>query len=641
MPYESPLVEAARQSHRRAPRPCGAPAVTAHIGFWHRLPASSGETAAEHIRNGEAALGTAYADITEAIHRFQRLLGIPPERHKRFADGEGIDPLEPFIPIEFEFGGLIGRAVFSRNNETVSATFIVDLSKAPGDELYALPGGWVKPAADRLKAAFADLKAMLPDPDNLDLLRGHADYLYDGFWNEFLRHLQVDETIARTEGGWQRFVDVRGVVLNIGDEDNLHCLKDVDPLPYDFLNVVPRFDGAEPAEALHRAWPFVKASHAEASDVEFVMSKLIRGRAIFVSAFGDLGVGIARRRAPPSRAPSGVVRYLLMTNGLGATRLRPGSRVDVPFNRWQIGRLVFRIHDLASMRMTALRDLRLIKQAGDRARTLGGRLDEIYRHQTQGVRVTREQINDLFQALNSLGSDASGGLSYRINRARLMAQSYKQALTDLQIEEIEGCQSYDEFVRRRVFREFDSIDRVGIRVERLSARATTLLSLVDTTNELENGRKIAELTAEVAKGQAVMVDSQRSMLDSQNLIAESERKIEHLQGSAEILVYIGAVYYLGSIFVKVNAFEFFATYKPAVFAWISSLALLKNWSIVAVLSRKESGVSVYDEIVSYAFAGVWVAGLLMVVKTLQWLKMVLPEKLARRGRGRRSAAISR
>ncbi len=561
MQHESPLVEAARQSHRRAPRPCGAPAVTAHLGFWHRLPSSRGESAAEHIDSGDALLSAAYVEINAAIQRFQDLLGIPVERRKRFVDSRGGDLPENYIPLEFEFGGLIGKAVFSRNSEAVNATFIIDLSKEPGDELYPLPGAWVGEAANKLKTAFVDLSGQLPKPNDPALLQRHADYLYDGFWALFLRNLEVEEIAARGGGAWQKFVDVRGVVLNVGDEDNIHRVK-AEPLPHDFLNVVPDFDGAESAEALHRVWPFVQASHAEARDVEFVMNKVLRGRALFISAFGDLGVGIARRKSPPPRKGSGVVRYLVLTNGLGATRLRPGSQVDVPFNRWQIGRLVFRLHELATMRMMALRDLRLVKQAGHQAMVLGSHLDELYRRQTQGKRTTREQINDLFKALNNLGSDAIGGLSYRINRSRLMAQGYKQTLLDLEIERVDGCQPYDEFVRRRLYHEFDAIDRVGIRVENLSMRAANLLSLVDTTNELENGREITELTSQAAKSQKVMAESQRSMLASQDSIAESERQIEHLQGRAEVLIGCGAMYYVGSMLKEAPFYERLA---PAFF----------------------------------------------------------------------------
>lgn len=547
MQHESPLVEAARQSHRRAPRPCGAPAVTAHIGFWHRLQASSGDTAAEHIRNGAAALGAAYREINAAIHRFQELLGIPADRRKRFVDSHAGGAPEHYIPLEFEFGGLIGKAVFSRNSEAVSATFIIDLSKEPGDQLYPLPGRWVREAADNLKAAFADLAKQLPKPTDSGRLQRHADYLYDGFWSLFFRNLEVEAIVGRGQGDWQKFVDVRGVVLNVGDENNIHRVK-ADPLPHDFLNVVPSFDGAESAEALHRVWPFVHASHTEARDVEFVMNKVLAGRALFVSAFGDLGVGIARPKSPPPRVGAGVVRYLVMTNGLGATRIRLGSQVEVPFNRWQIGRLVFRLHELATMRMMALRDLRRVKEAGQRAMVLGSRLDELYRRQTQGKQTTRDEINDLFEALNNLGSDAIGGLSYRINRSRLMAQGYKQTLLDLEIERVDGCQPYDEFVRRRLYHEFDTIDRIGIRVESLSKRAANLLSLVDTTSQLENGRDIARLTSQVAKGQDLMAESQRS-------IAESERQIEHLQGRAEVLIGCGAMYYVGSILNEVPFYE--------------------------------------------------------------------------------------
>ncbi len=614
MQPESPIIEAARQSHRRAPRPCGAPAVTAHIGFWHQMPPSSGDSARGHIASDRAALAAAYVEIGAAILRFQGLLGIPEARRRSFVDSHSSDLPDHFIPIEFEFGGLIGKAIFSRNHESVTASFMIDLSKAPGDELYVLPGAWAVEAAGRLKQAFEDMPRLLSPNGDRTLLREHTDYLYEQFWTTFMQRLEIDQTIAKAGKVWEKFVDVRGLVLNIGDEANFQRLTGPDPLPYDFLNVVPGFDADEAAEALHRAWPLVRASHAEASDVEFVMNKLIRGRAIFVSAFGDPGVGIARRRSPPPRVGSGVVRFLVMTNGLGATRIRPGSKVETPFNRWQIGRLIYRLHELAGMRMMALRDLRLIKRAGQDLRGLGARLDEIFRLQTQGDGlVSRDDINELFQSLNSLGSDTAGGLSYRINRARLMAQSYKQTLTDLEVERIEGCQTYDEFMRRRVFHEFDAIDRIGIRVERLSNRATNLLSLVDTTNELENGRKIADMTSQVAESQAMMAKSQHSMLASQDSIAASERKIAHLQGTAELLVATGAIYYFGSILAKVAAFELVPWLQPAVRDGIGRLTCISGPHIVDVLLRPvEHGVTVFDEIVCYLAAGI-VVGLFVFV----------------------------
>jgi hypothetical protein len=560
MPTENPLIEIARQSHGRAPRPCGAPAITAHLGYWCSLPPSQGEGAQAHIDSARTVLTGAFARINAAIFRFQDLLGIPKDFQKSFVDSDGREIPEHFVPIEFEFGGLVGKAIFSRNTEAVLGTFMIDLSKPPIDELYPLRAAWVGDAADRLRAIFAELQKAMPGDETA--LRPNADYLYSEFWEQFFRYIEIEKTLADTGYRWERFADVRGVVITVGDEGKIHRVQDLQP-SHDFLNRVPMFDDDEAAEALHRAWPFIRASHAEAADAEFVMNRLIRRRAIFVSAFGDLGVGIARKNSPPPRVGTGVVRFLVMANGLGATRLRPGSEVQVPFNRWQIGRLIFRLNDLAVMRALALRDLELIKRAGRYARPLGRRLDELFAKITMGGEVTRRDINDLYKALNNLGAETAGGLSYRINRARLMGQGYRRTLADMEAERIEGCQTYDEFMRRRVYHEFDSIDRIGIRIERLTARAASLLSLVDTNNDLQTTRRIAGLTEKVADSQTVMADSQKA-------IADSERRIEHLQGTAEWLVGLGGCYYSGNIlFHGVKAI-------PALSRWWPGAAAIRQ-----------------------------------------------------------------
>jgi uncharacterized membrane-anchored protein len=238
---------------------------------------------------------------------------------------------------------------------------------------------------------------------------------------------------------------------------------------------------------------------ANLQDREVIVSSMLNGRAIYVSTLG------AQPRGTQGSQGDDPLCYSLLVS------------VD---SRWQIGRLIDRINHLGTVRLLALRDLRAIQLASIQIRALGLELDKL----EQEIRGTSGEalklsINDLFKKIESIGSMGSGGLSYRINRSRHLVGIFKTMLVDLRIGRIEGFQPYDAFVRRRLYATYDFIDRVGLRVDQLRARAVAAFEAVQTA----------------------------SALASQESLKQSQLRIEQLQEIADKVGWVAVTYYGGTI----------------------------------------------------------------------------------------------
>ena len=127
-------------------------------------------------------------------------------------------------------------------------------------------------------------------------------------------------------------------------------------------------------------------------------------------------------------------------------------------SRWQIGRLVERMHNLGVCRVAALWNLDRITDAGNQLYDLRMKLDS----QTGdgGQQVSPADAAKEISAIQA--SVADGGLSYRVERASYYVKQINNLLPTLRIHRIEGFQPYDQFIRRRLYGTFDFIERMGV-----------------------------------------------------------------------------------------------------------------------------------------------------------------------------------
>jgi hypothetical protein len=183
-------------------------------------------------------------------------------------------------------------------------------------------------------------------------------------------------------------------------------------------------------------------------------------------------------------------------------------------HRRQIGRIVERINSMGTMRLIALRDYGIVRDASTQIQLRGQELDTMMRKwsvsrakiradfesrsmgklgdalrnlqdvedeeiQKLADRVEKDLIG-LSAALDEVGIEAVHGLHFRINRSRYYVCEFESLLESLKIGNIDTWVSYDQFVTRGLKPAFDFIDGVGIRLLGLRTRLQTVLEGIET-----------------------------------------------------------------------------------------------------------------------------------------------------------------
>jgi hypothetical protein len=185
------------------------------------------------------------------------------------------------------------------------------------------------------------------------------------------------------------------------------------------------------------------------------------------------------------------------------------DEVNGRVNRWQLGRLVDRIHLLDTVRLASLLYLPSLRQVGQ---TLS-HLDSYINAAREAIDPNLEESNDADTPRDSSGvidqngrsskseqkkrdafkhmetahrlfaritrefnqkTETNTGILYRIERSRYYKEQFSKSLPALRLRRMEGLQKYDDFVERRQGPAFDFIDRLGRRYERATGTITAL-----------------------------------------------------------------------------------------------------------------------------------------------------------------------
>jgi hypothetical protein len=200
------------------------------------------------------------------------------------------------------------------------------------------------------------------------------------------------------------------------------------------------------------------------------------------------------------REGEGPIRYLVLSKG------EPHRR--------QIGRILDRINAMASMRLIALRDWTIIRDASTQIQLRGLELDTMMRKYslerarilsrfgdeklTKPLKVRELQdeedkalqkladsverdLIELSAALDDIGTRARNGLHFRINRSKFYATEFESLVESLKIGNIDTWVAYDQFVKRGLKPAFDFISGVGERLLGLRSRLQTVLEGIETS----------------------------------------------------------------------------------------------------------------------------------------------------------------
>jgi hypothetical protein len=473
-------------AHRRRATNFGAPALTWHRAFWINVPYSQdfpNFTIADLEAKREEARIDLKNKIDEFIVRFRnfvltgaRIGGTPRcQIHptvgaktflfNRVVDSTDLTPITNYddlteaqrevlndvlysdnrvVVIEFNWEGIAATARIEFHTEYFSITTIAELKAVSGD-----------------MTEYGELVAYLqsvnkrPSPADIVQADGLRKFFFFDFWDHRVA-LMAEDTALRdilTDDAFQNlFADFRGLVISnmtfklqnepeFGQSEGLAWGKQID------FKLLPLF--------------------TEAKNYECTASYMLDGRALYMTTLGP--------QLPEAQdwdlLPLQYIFYVHESDH------QTGRHTIV--SKWQLGRLVDRVHLLGTVRLASLKYLPQLREASTSLAGFDGYAKEARDDRTGGISVrslrrAHLQLANIAAKFGEL-TKTDTGMSYRVERSRYYVEQFNANLETLRIRRLEGYQRYDEFVRHRLGPVFDFIHRLGIRRE----RAINALSLLD------------------------------------------------------------------------------------------------------------------------------------------------------------------
>ena len=378
-------------------------------------------------------------------------------------------------------------------------------------------------------------------PEAAALMRA-SRFFYSELWDDFwgtLGRPPLERIIGRTG---RVFANFRGLVLATPGFDNMSNLRgSAGDAPFHRfvgnggLSEKGTASSTEPNEAnavVKAFWPFIRRITPNADQREYIACGVMDWRALYITALGSARAFTWKEEAESSatelpagflpeeliklrrgadgeeirlfdsqsgRAGEGPIRYLVLTKG------EPHRR--------QIGRILDRINTMGSMRLVALRDWTIIRDASTQIQLRGLELDRIMQRWSVGSTKIQEKYVDrwwwplfpnrrrdkrderlqklateverdliyLSAALDTIGHEARNGFHFRINRSRFYAAEFESLLATLRIGHIDTWVAYDQFVTRGLKPAFDFINGVGRRLVGLRTRLQSVLEGIETS----------------------------------------------------------------------------------------------------------------------------------------------------------------
>jgi len=306
------------------------------------------------------------------------------------------------------------------------------------------------------------------------------------------------------------------------------------------------FSASEAPKITGAIWPIIKeVQRTDDSDEldekrygkpEFTVSRFQNGRSLYISSLGWLDPQPEALRTKP-------IIYTVLV----AYR-----------SRWSLGRLVERIHSLGTFRLAAMYDIEKITSAGDKLKNLQ---DELRTAESQLANAGTDIDGDYFAKECLLaGSNMNYGLMHRIERSQYYLKSFERHLESLRCRRVEGFQPYDQFVRRRMYGAFDYIRRVGDRYIELRHEIDLILQqnhvagvsriVAAIAISSEASRRASDEIARMATASDAVETQMKAILER---LEDSAVETTLLLDSAEVIVAIPLVYYIGHILVTVIA----------------------------------------------------------------------------------------
>ena len=533
-------------AHRKPPKVLSAPSLVWHLAFWTNFPepdqrSESPETddrnpkkkTAKQVRdaldgfivglyraiaaNDHVGGDAAKVQLTPCISGAYLLFGsalaeqsfeVIPTNKLRSSQKDIFEGTSRTVSLHFVWRQLDVTIRFEVRTEYFSVSTFVEVDKdrvKARDSLYLSSMPELNHSiAGILEYLNGPLQPSQPD-DNDELAAPINKYCFHDFWKIYEQEILSDRSLTVCAGDTifrHIFADFRGFIAS--DQ----AVKFADD---EF------FRGDKSAkwgmEAKKKFLPLIQhRNRIDRTRHECAVNYMLDGRALYMST---LGPQLQHPSTPEGeRTPVEFVVY--------AHQRFNGTTI---VNKWQLGRLVSQILLLGTLRLCALKDVKLLHEAGQQL----GMLEESTQKAREAIALTEadpgpsagdtapgtarkqnaasrsaeamKRIAEAHKKLNDITGrflrKAGTGLLYRIERSRYYVQQFDESVRLLRIKRLEGDQPYDQFIRRRLGSEFDFINRLGIRYERATASIVTLDQnyLAITQNSLvERATKIDEET---------------------------------------------------------------------------------------------------------------------------------------------------
>jgi hypothetical protein len=589
-------------AHRKSAKVLTAPSLIWHLAFWtnvrrKKTPDEIKDTLDKFIiafcgavagKVTDLKLSPCISDICLLFHNTCRKGQLAPgqikldqRQHDIFAS------TSREVSVQFVWLKLDVTVRFEIRSEYFSITTFVELDKAHEKIARGEPYSGVDALNNTIGIVLGYLRA--PDkpsqPTLADALtKSVNEYFFRDFWNTYEAELLSDPSLTvlmKDRVFKQVFADFRGLIASE------QAVKFVDD-GFFTEDKLPKWG----QEAKGKFLPLIQhRDRAEQSRYECVMNYMLDGRAFYMSTLGPQVPSIpAKQRIP--------VEFVIYANQ------RTPNDAEKMINNWQLGRLVNQILRLGTLRLCALKDVKLLREAGQQL----GLLDQ----STQAARYAiasndtkaMELIGEAHKKLNSITGrflrKTGSGLLYRIERSRYYVQQFEENVKVLRIKRLEGDQPYDQFIRRRLGPEFDFIDRLGIRFERATNTIVTLdqnylaitqNALVKQANQIDENIHAIQEWGEFALLAALVPYYVMHLLD----LIIKEKYVPVL--TASVWTVFGALALYRKFKKSRYALFFLAIALPGVFAvaWPLLSHPAADWSILRVHEMQEKQLDAQKE----------------------------------------------
>jgi hypothetical protein len=501
-------------AHRKPPKILSAPSLVWHLAFWTNFPVSNSEGGKSKrsparikklVDDYVLALCTAIGDKVANLHLtpcisgtcllFDRACRETTREPVKIADltarqDDIFRSTARSVSLQFAWKKLDVTIRFEIYTEYFLISTFVELDKTREKKSGGLYSD-LDSLNDKIKLILdylgrADRSSSDADDDasqssDDDLAKKINKYCFHDFWEVFEKEILSHDSLADfTKDGIfkQIFADFRGVIASE------QAVKFADE---DFFKAGKPATWGQQAKA--KFLPLIQhRDRGQHTRYECAVNYMLDGRALYMSTLGPQLPSMPEHRRIP-------VEFIVYAH----QRYNDTTVV----NKWQLGRLVSQILLLGTLRLSALKDVKSLHEAGQ----LMGQLDEFTQAARDAIALTEldasvSEENSALTAgpdqsaaptakktmVKALGEahirfnaiagtfleDTGSGLNYRIERSRFYVKLFEDNVKLLRIQRVEGDQPYDQFIRRRLGSEFDFIDRLGIRYERAIRTMETL-----------------------------------------------------------------------------------------------------------------------------------------------------------------------